>query len=355
MIPSFDSTDPASPAAFYQTHLDRVSRSFAFCISRLDGVLRERVGLSYLLCRLLDTVEDAAWPGFVEQEEAFQRFDSFIRARPASEDVAAWRATFPPGLPDGEIQLLAVAERFFADFHDLPESERTELGLSILSMSGGMRYYMRKKMTTSEGLRLKDRADVNRYCFFVAGLVGEILTRFIARELQPSLQCLKDAFRFGLFLQKVNLLKDQRTDEAEGRFLVPSRRMVLESLLADGEAALRFLKSLPERETSFRLFCAWSLFLGLGSLPWIQRAELERAHVKIPRDEAVALFGAVESQIHDNEALGKLFHDLAARSSPGASIEVTPEPGNPSDEDEALLALYRGDLPASEVLRLFHT
>ena len=50
-----------SEIAYYQPHLDRVSRSFAFCIARLEGEMREWVSLSYLLCRLLDTVEDAPW------------------------------------------------------------------------------------------------------------------------------------------------------------------------------------------------------------------------------------------------------------------------------------------------------
>ncbi len=49
-------------AEFYQTHLDRVSRSFAFCIRQLPDPLRGWVGLSYLLCRILDTIEDSPCP-----------------------------------------------------------------------------------------------------------------------------------------------------------------------------------------------------------------------------------------------------------------------------------------------------
>ena len=53
---------------FYQTHLDRVSRSFAFCIKKLESPLRQWVSLAYLLCRVLDTVEDSIWesPRFVK-------------------------------------------------------------------------------------------------------------------------------------------------------------------------------------------------------------------------------------------------------------------------------------------------
>ena len=59
---------------FYQNHLNKVSRSFAFCIPRLEGNLREWIGLSYLLCRLLDTVEDALWTSHEEQLRSFEMF-----------------------------------------------------------------------------------------------------------------------------------------------------------------------------------------------------------------------------------------------------------------------------------------
>src|SRR5204862_458636 len=44
---------------FYQGHLDAVSRSFALCIPQLAAPFRQHVALSYLLLRVLDTVEDA--------------------------------------------------------------------------------------------------------------------------------------------------------------------------------------------------------------------------------------------------------------------------------------------------------
>lgn len=353
---------PLSPRAeFYQSHLDRVSRSFAFCIARLDGSLRLNVGLSYLLCRILDTIEDAPWASFSEQEVSFRCFDELIsqplEPSQSVETVARWVAAFPKaGIADGEALLLQDAHRLISDFHALQPDLRESLARSILSMSAGMRHYMGQK--AKEGrLVLESAADVNRYCFFVAGVVGEMLTRFLSCEVQPSVHRLRDGFRFGLFLQKVNILKDQSGDEAQGRYLVPSRSMVLSGLLRDADGAFRYLLSLPEKDVGFRLFCAWSLFLGLASLPWIQGVNGDGK--KIPRSDTLSLLCEVENRIHDERALQSLFAELrpqmAAENTELAPILQPQNEGQSEDSERQLLALYQGDLSESDVLSLFRS
>ena len=339
-----------SPEDFYQSHLDRVSRSFAFCIARLDEPLRSRVALGYLLCRIVDTIEDAAWSDSAAQERAFGDFDSFLVQLPAPEALAKWIASFPQLNDEGESRLLADAAKVFADFHELPLETREILRKPILSMSSGMRHFMHRK--AREGvLRLKDLADVNRYCFFVAGVVGEMLTQ-LAAPGAPKVS-LQDAYRFGLFLQKVNILKDQAGDETVGRFLVPSRRGVRGSMLRDAEGALRYLLSIPEQNVGFRLFCGWSLFLGLASLPWIDRSYDEGSSLKIPREEALEVLSSVEERVRQNSALKALYESFVARlKDPQGRAETSP-PQEGREEARSLLTLYRGALAPNEVLSLF--
>src|SRR5258708_9371144 len=89
------------------------------------------------------------------------------------------------------------------------------------------------------------------------------------------------AYRFGLFLEKVNILKDQAEDEEAGRFLVPDRREILASLRADAERALAYLTSLPRAERGYRTFCAWSLMLRAASLPLMEGPK-ERHRAQTP-------------------------------------------------------------------------
>jgi phytoene/squalene synthetase len=298
-------------ADLYQIHLDRVSRSFAFCIARLDGEMRSWVGLSYLLCRMLDTVEDAIWRSQSEQDSAFDSFRSFVEAAPDAAAVQAWARSFPQGIPEGERLLLEESAIFFQDLHSLSPSVREKIRKPVLNMYRGMRHFLRERREAGE-LRLRNLEEVNQYCFFVAGLVGELLTDLVALRCPAFARkrTYLDAHHFGLFLQKINLLKDQSSDEKEGRFLVPSRKELLASLSRDAEAAIRYLQTLPVTEKGFRLFCAWSLFLGLASLPWIERSRFLGIFQKIPRLLTQRLLASVEAVIDDNQALLKLFREL---------------------------------------------
>lgn len=311
---------------FYQNHLNRVSRSFAFCIARLDGDLRDWVALSYLLFRILDTVEDAPWDSKEEQTKAFQRFRVFLANGCTSPEVEEWLASFPE-IPAEEKELLRETHRCLSDLHELPPAVRGQIIRQMGNMEKGMRHFLGKSLAGGR-LRLTSVSEVNQYCFFVAGLVGELLTDLFAQHSPhwPRPQGLyQDAAHFGLFLQKINLLKDQKEDEAVGRFLVPNRKELLASLAADAEGAIRYLQSLPVAEKGFRLFCAWSLFLGLLSLPWIERSQLLGIFSKLPRLLTEKMLQGVERVIDDNQALLKLFREmlpaLPRSVAPGAAAD----------------------------------
>lgn len=333
----------------YQQHLEKVSRSFAFCIARLDGDLRGWVGLSYLLCRILDTVEDAPWENLHARERAFDQFEAFLRQGSQQEAVESWVALFPQ-VPEGELALLKDAHRIFSDMHALPLSVAEKIRRPVLNMFRGMRYFSRERAEGSV-LRLKTIADVNQYCFFVAGVVGDLLTELVAERwpaFRANPRAALDAHHFGLFLQKINLLKDQAADEKEGRFLVPSRAELLASLKQDAEGALRYLLSLPIAEKGFRLFCAWSLFLGLASIPWAERSWAQGILGKIPRLLTQKLLASVEAVIDDNQALLALFQKMLPkfpRSNLGSG-QLRPIPwmgqvyeGNLSEIDFAALGM----------------
>src|SRR3981189_3407306 len=113
------------PPEFYQRHLDAVSRSFALCIPQLDQPLRDQVALSYLLLRVLDTVEDAPFADRALQQRQFTAFRPFLAQMPPRAQVGAFRASFPAGLSDGERNLLADTEAFFEDAHELSPGARS--------------------------------------------------------------------------------------------------------------------------------------------------------------------------------------------------------------------------------------
>src|ERR1035437_791690 len=126
---------------FYQSHLDRVIRSFAFCIRQLPPPLREWVGLSYLLCRVVDTIEDSAWPNLAAQMEAFRQFDASLMSSSGIPALAAWRDIFPNDIPTSEKLLIADATVLLEDFHKFPPQVHEMIRELVLSMSQGMQHF----------------------------------------------------------------------------------------------------------------------------------------------------------------------------------------------------------------------
>lgn len=301
---------PAARTLDIQKHLDRVSRSFAFCIARLAPPLNEQVGLGYLLCRILDTIEDAKWK---REDARFRAFEGYLDLLIDAQNLhraKVWVAEVlseTESVPKGERELLEDADLVFTRLHQFSENVRLAMVPAIESMALGMRHFASRSQGDSE-LRLSNLSDVNRYCFFVAGVVGEILEGLL-RERAREIGCdlgrprLSEAFRFGLFLQKVNILKDQAGDQAEGRWLVPDRLHVLRTALDDARTAFIYVLSIPKAFESYRLFCAWSLFLGLASLRRTMAGE------RLGRLETLVLLGEVELHLMNDVKLQKLFGD----------------------------------------------
>lgn len=341
----------AGKSEFYQSHLDRVSRSFAFCIRQLPSPLREWVGLSYLLCRIVDTVEDAAWSTPEDQMQAFRRFDQALGSPEGAAALAGWESTFPATVTEGERLVVADAAALLKDYHRFPPQVHDVMRELIGSMSQGMQHFCQTKSGGS--LYLRSVAEVNQYCFFVAGIVGELLAKLVSRvepRLQMNQELLLKAHHFGLFLQKVNLLKDQTGDEKAGRHLIPSREAVEDSARENAVNALEFLLALPQEQREFRRFCGWSLFLGLEALHFARRSILENRIVKVPRQRMEEILSSVEEHLADERGLRQLFQRLSAPLGWAGSVAATA--GRAEPVPEWLLRLYRGPLAPTTLSEL---
>ncbi len=292
------------------------------------------------MCRILDTVEDALWAKVSLQMRSFEELDRLIVRHSLAADIATdmaadstaadlaidakiegplalWIKMFPPGLPEGEKLLLSDTSRIITDLKSAPEGVRKPIFELVRSMAAGMRHFAERRAEAQGRLELRGLKEVNQYCFFVAGIVGETLSKLLVAiepdvKLTPALVI--DSHHFGLFLQKVNLLKDQRQDELEGRFLVPSRDELFASLRIHAEGAMRYIENIPDSRNDYRVFCAWSLFLGLGTLPLL-RAFAEPtvgadSALKIDRAATEALFARIEELSRDPLALRQYFNEL---------------------------------------------
>lgn len=294
------------PISFYHAHLEKVSRSFSFCIMQLLSPAREWVALSYLLCRIVDTIEDSIWLDKPIQSQVFKQLKLFLIESPTEEQMTNWISTFPEHIPLAEKNLLADLPLLLSDLQSLPQDIQKQLLITLSTMIDGMLNYLNTAIMLRPSLVV-----INQYCFFVAGIVGELLTyifTYVLPVFEWTDRLLIRSFHFGLFLQKINILKDQANDELAGRFYIPSRASLMASLYINAQESLHYIKSIPiVSGRTYRLFCAWSLFIGLASLKWIEKSWQMNEVYKITRRETSYLMNQIKQMIDDNHALEVLF------------------------------------------------
>src|SRR3954451_24516373 len=101
----------AARAAYLDQHLGNVSRSFALVIPLLEMPLRHYLATAYLLCRVVDNIEDCLQPAAWKQ----QRFTEFLQLlrnpREASMVLSLWQDESWPALTDQERRMMGVADR----------------------------------------------------------------------------------------------------------------------------------------------------------------------------------------------------------------------------------------------------
>lgn len=287
------------PWSYFEHWLGLVSRSFALCIPQLDPPFRDRVALAYLLFRVLDTIEDTRFTEPATQQRQFERLRAFLHAMPARREVDAFVAAFPAHLIVAERSLLGETHALLAESHALPAPDRAAVFRALERMAKGMEAYTRRSVP----LQLLDLEDVARYCCFVAGVVGEMLTQLWMLDRNAAAPRTSLAYHFGLFLQKVNILKDQAEDETAGRFFVPDRSALLASLRRDSQGALAYLQALP-RGDGYRIFCAWCLMLGAVTVAQLDDPKRSR------RAEVAQLLARTAAIADDDAALAQQLAEL---------------------------------------------
>jgi farnesyl-diphosphate farnesyltransferase len=211
-------------------------------------------------------------------------------------------------------------------------------------MSRGMGQFERSRSRSG----LEDVAEYERYCYFVAGVVGEMLTELFCSH-SPEIEARRDdldarAVSFGLGLQMTNILKDVWDDYDHGVCWLP--REVFESYGYDlnelqphhngnGPAfaasmkhlvgithghlrkALEYTLTIPNDETGIRRFLIWAALLAASTLRNISSDPLftNGAHVKVSRRRVKTIMALSHASIRSNFGLTALFN-AAARGLP---------------------------------------
>lgn len=329
---------------FQSYFLQGVSRTFALTIPQLPNPVGKVVANGYLLCRIVDTIEDEArLPRDVKRKFC----ERFIQVTKGHDDPVAFTRSLAPQLSTqtspAEHELIRNVPRVIAITHSFARADRRALTLCIEIMSQGMADFQDRDLSAG----LASLEELNRYCYFVAGVVGEMLTRVFC-NYSPQIAQHRDkmmglAASFGQGLQMTNILKDIWDDKKRGvcwlprdifshhgydlRQLSPGHNdphfaQALDQLIAIAHGhlrnALEYTLLIPEYETGLRDFCLWALGMAVLTLRKIHaRAFFKSAdEVKISRRSVKATV-LISRLCHKNNALLRGLFKLACTGLPG--------------------------------------
>jgi phytoene synthase len=200
-----------------QATINRVARSFALAARFLPREVRDDINLLYLALRRLDDLVDLEAPsGSAQRADAQQRLAA----------IRTW-------LNSGAIEADGGDE--LAIFVDLQRRTPTLPTDAIGAFLDGME-------SDLAGPAMESDADLDLYCYQVAGTVGRLMAALLGVRVGDDAQADHAARALGAAMQRTNILRDIDEDLANGRVYLPAtalRRVGLDPAAASGPTSLR--------------------------------------------------------------------------------------------------------------------
>lgn len=331
---------PSPPATAPSLHplralLPRVSRTFALGIRLLPRALSDQVTIAYLICRVADTIEDSAALPAELRHALLHRFAGWLDAPP--DAVTELVSHFAPAQSADE-ELVQEVSRVLTAFHAFPGHVQQAIRGPAREMCEGMAAWAVSGRPGEPAPPPADLAELERYCWYVAGTVGWLLTDLFrladprwSPERYTTLR--RHSHGFGVGLQLTNVIRDIGEDRGRGVSFVPAdlcaqldvapdqlftppheaaTRAVLGTLSARAHDQLReglaYCITLPRASWRIRLFCLIPLLLATRTLARIAAEPAYRAgwvRVKLSRREVYQTL-ALAALVAPSNALSRL-------------------------------------------------
>lgn len=311
---------PITADELYQRSiLESVSRTFALTIPLLPPHLEKVVGNTYLLCRIIDTIEDASC---IDTQTKQELSDSFIKSVLGVQNSKLFVDQCAIALLDhkneDEKDLIQNMSRVLRVLESCDESQRQAVARCVQIMSDGMSYFHGRQ--NPQGL--ENLVEFEKYCYVVAGVVGEMLTTVFALHSTEFAKAIHQkeylAISFGQALQMTNILKDSPEDRQRGVSWKPigiSETDLLVIAYQKLEDSLDYIHCIPKKELGIRRFCFLAFGLAVLTLKQIARrhhGDLS-TEIKLSRAQVGRFYTFTQFAVR-SDLLMDLFFKTQARS-----------------------------------------
>ena len=313
------SENSSNDLAYQKAILSSVSRTFALTIPLLPATIEKVVGNTYLLCRIVDTIEDAAELNPQTKQKLSQFFlDAVLGKMPVEFFVEpSLKALNDYGNQD-ELDLIAHTPTVLRILHTCSQDDRAAVGRCVSIMSEGMSYFHGKQ--TQAGLQ--NLQEFEKYCYVVAGVVGELLTTIFSNHSAEFAKRIKGheelAIAFGQALQMTNILKDSPEDRARGVSWKPAgmnQEQLLKIAYEKLQDSLNYILLIPKGDLGIRRFCFLAFGLAVMTLSKIakQKEFSDKAEVKLSRGTVMTFYGFTKFAV-TSDVLMKVFFNQFSKS-----------------------------------------
>jgi farnesyl-diphosphate farnesyltransferase len=309
------SINPAADLAYQKAILGSVSRTFALTIPLLPPAIEKVVGNTYLLCRIVDTIEDAADldPQTKQGLSAFF-LQVVLDKAPVDSFVSPCLEALKNYGNQDELDLITHTPTVLRILHTCSKDDQEAVSRCVSIMSEGMSHFHNKQSPGG----LKDLREFEEYCYVVAGVVGELLTTIFSNHSSAFANRIKHhkslAIAFGQALQMTNILKDSPEDRARGVSWKPaqiSQNELLAIAYQKLQDSLSYILLIPKEELGMRRFCFLAFGLAVMTLSKIAKRTsfAHKDEVKISRSTVIVFYCFTKFAVR-SDALMKLFFEL---------------------------------------------
>lgn len=303
--------------AYQKAILGSVSRTFALTIPLLSPKIEKVVGNTYLLCRIVDTIEDAANLNPETKQILSKLFlDTVLGKSSVQSFVEPCLAALKDYDNQDELDLIAHTPAVLRILHTCSSEDRAAVRRCVSIMSEGMTHFHGKQ--TEAGLR--DLQEFEEYCYVVAGVVGELLTNIFSNHSTNFEKNFRGhealAIAFGQALQMTNILKDSPDDKARGVSWKPatmSQTALLKIAYQKLQDSMDYILLIPNTDIGIRRFCFLAFGLAVMTLSKIASRNSfdHKDEVKLSRKTVMTFYAFTKFAV-GSDALMKLFFHIAS-------------------------------------------
>ncbi|KAI0377559.1 farnesyl-diphosphate farnesyltransferase [Hypomontagnella monticulosa] len=285
--------------------LNLTSRSFSAVIQELQPEMLIPIALFYLVLRGLDTIEDDMTLPIEKKEPMLREFSKYLK-------INGWTFT-ESGPNEKDRDLLVHFDDVIVELGKIDKKYYDVIEDIAIKMGNGMADYA---MNAEFQSGVRTVTEYEEYCHYVAGLVGEGLTRIFVQgnTANPALlDRMELSEAMGQFLQKTNIIRDVHEDFEDKRRFWPHEiwskyvtkwedmfdpKYRTQALHCSSEMVLNALKHADEclfymagiKEQSVFNFVAIPQSMAIATLELVfQNPKIFDSHIKITKGDACHL------------------------------------------------------------------